>query len=91
MSDEPMTAVAYYRMSTLLQDKSIDDQRTHVTKYAKRHGYAILREYKDEGISGDDAINRAGFLQMISDAQKEGFTTILCWDQDRFGRFDSLV
>ena len=90
MSDNPRTAVAYYRVSTFLRDKSIEDQRTNVMKFAKRHGYAILREYKDEGISGDDTINRTDFLRMIADAQKGGFTTILCWDQDRFGRFDSI-
>jgi site-specific DNA recombinase len=27
---------------------------------------------------------------MIADAEASGFEVILCWDMDRFGRFDSI-
>src|SRR5262249_53955172 len=33
---------------------------------------------------------RAGFLRMREDAAHGDFRVILCWDQERFGRFDSL-
>jgi DNA invertase Pin-like site-specific DNA recombinase len=84
-------AVAYYRMSTDRQETSIPAQREAVKAYAKRHGYRIVREYKDEGISGDDTDKRLQFQRMRSDAGERGdFRVVLCWDQDRFGRFDTL-
>lgn len=88
---ETIAAVAYYRMSSDRQEASIPAQRTEVQAYAARHGYRIIREYRDEGISGDDTEKRKSFLQMRDDAERLGdFTAILCWDQDRFGRFDQL-
>ena len=84
-------AVSYLRMSTDRQEASIPDQREAVAKLARDHGYAIVREYKDEGISGDDTERRAGFLGMLDDAKRLGdFRAVLCWDQDRFGRFDPM-
>jgi DNA invertase Pin-like site-specific DNA recombinase len=84
-------AVAYYRMSTDKQDQSIDQQRIMVEAWAKAHGYVIVREYIDEGISGDKTEKRTAFLRMREDATRmQDFQAIIVWDQDRFGRFDSL-
>jgi DNA invertase Pin-like site-specific DNA recombinase len=84
-------AVAYYRMSTDRQEKSIPAQREAVRAYAKKHGYRIVREYVDEGISGDETEKRVQFQRMRDDAGRLGdFRAVLCWDQDRFGRFDTL-
>src|SRR5262249_12693097 len=33
---------------------------------------------------------REGFLRMREDAARGQFQAILCWDKDRFGRFDSI-
>lgn len=83
--------VAYYRMSTDKQETSIPAQRAEVAAYAASHGYTIVREYLDEGISGDATEKRKGFQQMLADAKgKRDFRAVLCWDQDRFGRFDPL-
>ena len=84
-------AVAYIRMSSDRQEASPDQQRAEVAKLAKRDGYKLIREYFDEGISGDATEKRKAFRQMIRDAEeKADFAAILCWDQDRFGRFDSI-
>jgi len=83
-------AVAYYRMSHDRQEASIPAQRVAVEQYAEQHGYKILREYEDQGISGDKTSKRMQFQQLITDADKGSFQAILCWDQDRFGRFDSI-
>ncbi|HEX3999423.1 MAG TPA: recombinase family protein [Pirellulales bacterium] len=86
-----IAATAYYRMSTDRQDKSIGEQREAVERFAREHGYRIIRTYRDEGISGDKTEKRLGFRQMITDAQERGdFELILAWDQDRFGRFNSI-
>jgi DNA invertase Pin-like site-specific DNA recombinase len=84
-------AVAYYRMSNEKQEMSIPAQRPAVEAYARKHGYLIVREYMDEGISGDETEKRLAFQRMQRDAQElADFQVILCWDQDRFGRFDPL-
>lgn len=83
-------AAVYLRMSTDRQEASIPAQREAVRKLAERDGYAIVREYADEGISGDDTERREAFLRMREDAGRGEFDAILCWDQDRFGRFDAL-
>jgi len=84
------TAVLYLRMSDERQERSIPEQRSELLKYAKKHGYHVLREYADSAISGDNTARRVAFLRMREDAQKGGFQVVLCWDQDRFGRFDPI-
>jgi len=86
-----IAAVAYYRMSSDKQEKSIAEQREAVVAYAKAHGYRIVREYIDEGVSGDKTSKRKDFQRMHHDAcNGRDFEVILCWNQDRFGRFDSV-
>ena len=83
-------AVAYYRMSTDKQDASIPRQRSAVTKYASAHGYDIINEYADEGISGAATEERHGFLQMMDACASGRWGTILCDDLARFGRENSI-
>ena len=83
-------AVGYVRMSSGKQEASPAQQRAEIKKLAKREGYKIVRWYEDHGISGDKS-RRPEFERMIADAERLGdFSAILCWDQDRFGRFDSI-
>jgi DNA invertase Pin-like site-specific DNA recombinase len=77
-------------MSSDKQEASIETQRAEVAKYAKQRDYIITREYIDEGISGDATEKRLQFQRMIADAEKRTFKAVLCWDMDRFGRFDSI-
>lgn len=77
-------------MSDERQEHSISDQRTELLAYAKKSGYKVLREYADPAISGDDTLRRIEFLRMREDASKGEFNVVLCWDQDRFGRFDPI-
>lgn len=84
-------AVLYLRVSTDKQETSIDQQRTELHAYAAKHGYTIVREYLDEGISGDATEKRRAFQRMLRDtSERADFKVVLCWDQDRFGRFDPL-
>jgi DNA invertase Pin-like site-specific DNA recombinase len=77
-------------MSSDKQDASPDQQRDQLTKLAKRDGFHVVGEYFDDGISGDHTDRRVAFQRMIADAGKGRFKAILAWDQDRFGRFDSV-
>ncbi|MDH3717135.1 MAG: recombinase family protein [Planctomycetota bacterium] len=83
-------AAAYTRMSTNRQEKSPAQQRAEIEQLAEREGYKIVRWYSDDGVSGDATEKRIEFQRMIADATTGEFDVILCWDQDRFGRFDSL-
>jgi DNA invertase Pin-like site-specific DNA recombinase len=77
-------------MSSARQDQSIASQRAEVKALAKRRGYEIVREYVDEAVSGDATEKRVAFLRMREDAPAGAFAVVLCWDQDRFGRFDPI-
>ncbi len=84
-------AVGYVRMSSGKQEASPAQQRAEIEKLARQHGCIIIRWYSDEAISGDATDKRKEFQRMIQDAEQiKDFKVILCWDQDRFGRFDSL-
>ncbi len=91
-STKLIPAVFYGRCSTLKQETSVEDQRKAVYAYAAKHGYKIVRDYVDEGISGDATEQRPGFLKMHADAcrRDRGFDAILVYNDSRFGRFDSL-
>jgi DNA invertase Pin-like site-specific DNA recombinase len=85
-----MRSVLYLRMSTDRQEASIAQQRDALVAFAAKQGHEIVGEYVDEGISGDATHKRHGFRAMIGDAAGGRFDRILCWDQSRFGRFDSI-
>jgi site-specific DNA recombinase len=93
MGTERLTpAVGYLRRSTEKQEASLTDQRTAIEKYAREHGYEVIRLYEDDGISGDATERRHGFLRMHADAvaPRRDFDVILCWNYSRFGRFNSI-
>jgi len=83
-------AVSYVRMSSDKQDKSPEQQRDEITKLAERGGYSVAREFLDPGITGDSIEARPQFCEMLVCVTNGGPKTILAWDQDRIGRFDSL-
>lgn len=55
-------AIAYYRYSSYAQNEmSIDQQRKEAERYAKAHGFTIIKEYADAALSGtsDDRPSKA--------------------------------
>ena len=70
-----------------MQERSIPDQQAYVEKWAKEHGYEIVRWFIDDAISGTSAKGRNAFEQLITTAENgRDFETILCYDISRFSR-----
>ena len=90
ISKGKLLAASYVRMSKDSQDKSPEQQREAIAKMAAERGYEVVSAYEDLGISGDSTGKRKGFRQMVADGATRKFNVILCWDQDRFGRFDLI-
>ena len=87
----PVPVALYLRMSDDSQVGSPDQQRQALQEATAKGNRRIIREYLDDGISGDATHKRLDFQRMLRDASEKGdFREIWCWDQDRFGRFDSL-
>jgi predicted site-specific integrase-resolvase len=64
-----LRAAQYVRMSTDLQQYSIENQAAVIAAYAQLHGMSIVRTYHDEGISGLKIKNRMGLTELIEDVR----------------------
>jgi DNA invertase Pin-like site-specific DNA recombinase len=87
--------VAYWRMSSSPQEKSIPQQRSETLPRAKLAGVNVVREFKDEGISGGGMKRRDDFLDMLRFCQeraREGrpIRAVVCYDTSRFSRATSI-
>ncbi len=78
----PRVAI-YCRVSTL--DQSTDSQLLDLRRYVKERGWQIFKEYCDNGISGTKD-SRPALNELMNDAKKRRFDTVLVWRFDRFAR-----
>ena len=77
-----MNVAIYTRVSTEKQD--YDNQLYQLREFCKKQGWVIYNEYA-ETISGKEA-ERPKFKELMDDASKHKFDTILVWALDRFTR-----
>jgi DNA invertase Pin-like site-specific DNA recombinase len=85
------SAVAYYRTSSITNvgpDKdSLLRQQDACRGYAAQHGFEIVREFYDPGVSGADPVtDREGFSAMLAYMLGNGARTVLVEDASRFAR-----
>jgi len=86
-----MPRVFYLRRSDPRSKRRASRPRGRPASLPGKPRFRLVREYVDDGISGDDTEHRVAFRRMVWDAAElKDFDVILCWDQDRFGRFDPL-
>lgn len=83
-----MKIAAYCRVSTDKEDQlnSLRVQKNFFTEYAEKNGHELIRLYADEGISGTRTKNRREFQQMMRDAERGLFKTIVVKDISRLAR-----
>jgi DNA invertase Pin-like site-specific DNA recombinase len=62
-------------------------QRETITRYAKRHQVEIVREFRDEGVSGTkDAFDRDGLTDLLVALKANGVRLVLIERADRLAR-----
>ena len=78
-------AAIYARVST--QGQTVNNQLQELRNVAERHGWEVVSEYKDRGISGAKGRDkRPQFDAMLKAANRRGFDVIMSWSVDRLGR-----
>lgn len=89
---EPIRAAQYLRMSTELQDLSIEMQAEVNAQFAGQRGFDIVRTYEDAGRSGLTISTRPGLKQLVADVVggTADYNAILVYDVSRWGRFQDI-
>ncbi|MFT4273937.1 MAG: recombinase family protein [Pantoea sp.] len=79
----------YLRMSTNLQEFSLDNQAQFIKKYADEHDMEIVHTYDDAGKSGVSTTGRHDFNKLVNDVLTKDIIidAVLVYDVSRFGRF----
>ncbi len=79
--------VVYARVSTSNQEiqETIEAQLLQVREFAKKNGYIIIKEYIDNGWSGEN-LARPNLDQLRNDAKDKKWDAVLIYDPDRLGR-----
>jgi site-specific DNA recombinase len=96
ITEDAVKLIAIYaRVSTARQEdeNTIETQLLAIRDFAHTNGYAIVREYIDDGWSGD-MLARPGLDQLRHDAKKKLWEGVLFYDPDRLARrysFQELV
>lgn len=77
----------YSRVSTSRQeeDGTIETQLLVLREYAKKNGYTIVKEYIDDGWSGD-VLARPSLDELRQDAKRKVWEGVLVYDPDRLAR-----
>jgi DNA invertase Pin-like site-specific DNA recombinase len=78
-------AVIYARVST--NGQTVTNQLRELREVAKRHGWEVVEEYRDRGISGSKGRDRRPqYDRMLTGAMRREFDVIMAWSVDRLGR-----
>ena len=78
-----MRVALYLRVSTDRQ--SVENQRRELLTYVQARGWTLTREYIDEAVSGVRE-RRPGLDELLADARRRRFDSVLVWSLDRVGR-----
>lgn len=82
-------AFSYLRVSGKgqIEGDGFPRQRETISRYAKRHQIEVVREFRDEGVSGTkDAFDRDGLTDLLVAIKANGVRLVLCERADRLAR-----
>ena len=98
--DSQNRVICLYRVSLFRQADHVEHdgqtvadipmQRTACRKYCTEHGWTIVREFQETGISGykNSTFQRTAVKEIIAAANKQTFDTLLVYTVDRLSRRD---
>ena len=98
--DSQNRVICLYRVSLLRQVDHVEHdgqtvadipmQRTACRKYCTEHGWTIIGEFQETGISGykNSTFQRTAVKEIIAAANKQSFDTLLVYTVDRLSRRD---
>ncbi len=76
----------YVRRSTDKQEESLSQQKEQLRAFAKSQGWALIRIYEDDAISGSN-MERPGLVSLMSDIEAgKTIDGVLVWDRNRLAR-----
>jgi DNA invertase Pin-like site-specific DNA recombinase len=82
-------ALSYLRVSSVgqLEGDGIERQRLAVATFAKKNGYQIVEEYRDDGVSGTrEWEGRPGLSALLERLASNGVRVVLVESSDRLAR-----
>jgi DNA invertase Pin-like site-specific DNA recombinase len=75
----------YLRVST--REQTVENQRRELTEVADRHGWRIVAQFADEGVSGAKGRDkRPGFDKLMKATTRREIDMVAAWSVDRLGR-----
>jgi len=78
-----MKVALYARTSTT--DQHPDAQILELREHCHRHGWSVVKEFIDDGVTGS-AASRPALDAMLRDAKRRRFQAVVVWKLDRIGR-----
>tara|TARA_R110001583_G_scaffold187557_1_gene348964 strand:+ start:1959 stop:2672 length:714 start_codon:yes stop_codon:yes gene_type:complete len=85
-----MEVVAYYRISSVKQEKSqlgLEAQKSSVRAYCKAHNLVIISEHTDSAVSGSAPLeSRSGLVDALASISSHGAQALLVAKVDRIAR-----
>jgi DNA invertase Pin-like site-specific DNA recombinase len=78
-------AVLYLRVST--SGQTVENQRRELLNAAERHGWTVVGEFRDSGISGKNGREkRPGYDRLCAAVARRECELVAAWSVDRLGR-----
>jgi DNA invertase Pin-like site-specific DNA recombinase len=75
----------YLRVST--NGQTVENQRRELLDAAKRHGWHVVEEFRDQGISGAKGRDKRPALdKLLKAVSRREFDMVAAWSVDRLGR-----
>ena len=82
---KPRRVALYLRVSTA--EQTVENQRRELHALAERHGWQIVGEFADEGVSGAKGRDRRPqFDRLCQGIARKEFDQVAAWSVDRLGR-----